>query len=153
MKKLLLALVFCVSAIAANAQFQFKSLDVSANFRSDFGLGVGATLETFENLDFSPKFTLFFPSAGTELMVDADFHYNFNVAPQWQIYPIAGLAYFHHGITANGQSVNVDKLGVNLGVGGRYNVTERLGIFAEGKYSWLRDADKAYLSIGVNIRF
>ena len=61
MRRFLLLLVICMmGAGAASAQI-FRSFDVKANFRSDFGFGVGTTINMMvPNLDLAPSFNYYF---------------------------------------------------------------------------------------------
>ena len=146
MKKIILTMMLCVMTLAASAQF--KSFDVKGDLRGDFGLGVGVTANLFDKIDIAPSFNYYFTDKDvTTYVLEADLHYDFNVAQQFTVYPIAGLAWYHCGVK-NFDSVN--KLGVKLGVGARYNITSSIAAFAEGKYQWVDGADDTYFSLGVS---
>ena len=83
MKKLFLMAVMCVMTMSAMAQI--KSVDVKANLRGDFGLGVGITMPILENIDFAPNFNYYF-SDGTVFTIDGDFHYNFELDQNWSVF-------------------------------------------------------------------
>lgn len=142
MKKIFVTLMLCVMTIAASAQV--KSVDVKADLRGDFGLGAGVTLGLADKIDLAPRFNYYFADGGSNLFtIDGDFHYNFNVADKFDVYPIAGLVYLH--------ATDFNKLGVNLGVGGKYQIKDNLGLFIEAKYQWVDGWDDTYFSLGVNI--
>lgn len=141
MKKLFVTMMLCVMTIAASAQV--KSIDVKADLRGDFGLGAGVTCGLMEKLDLAPRFNYYFGKDTNYYTIDADVHYNFEVADEFTVFPIAGLAFLH----APGSS----KLGINLGVGGKYQMNDKLGLFAEAKYQIINGHDDTYFSIGVNI--
>lgn len=149
MKKLLLSLLMCVVAMTASAQI--KSFDVKANLRGDFGLGIGITMPTkASSLDFAPSFNYYFGDSKS-FTIDGDFHWNFNVAPEFDVYPLAGPAIFH---TSAGDGCT--KFGVDLGVGARYFINDSMSAFAEAKYQYLFDAngfDDTFATIGVSFAF
>lgn len=154
MKKIFITMMLCVMTIAASAQV--KSIDVKGDLRGDFGLGVGITANLFNELDIAPRFNYYFADHATVYTIDADLHYNFHVADKWTVYPIAGLAYYHCGYKSDwlvdGKKVDsVDKIGCNLGVGCKYDITRAIGLFVEGKYQWIDGYDDTYFSLGVNI--
>lgn len=147
MKKIIITMMLCVMTLAASAQI--KTIDVKGDLRGDFGLGVGITAGIFDKIDISPRVNYYFTKGDvTCYTIEADFHYNFDVAPQFNVYPIAGLVYYYAG-AKNFDSVN--KLGVNLGVGGQYEITNKIAAFVEAKYQWVDGADDTYFSLGVNI--
>lgn len=142
MKKMFVTLMLCIMTIAASAQL--KTVDVKADLRGDFGLGAGVTFGLLEKIDLAPRFNYYFAGEGANLFtIDADVHYNFDVADKFNVYPIAGLVYLH--------ATDFNKIGVNLGVGGQYQITDKFGAFVEAKYQWVDGWDDTYFSLGVNI--
>lgn len=135
--------MLCVMTLAASAQV--KSVDVKGELRGDFGLGIGITAGLFDKFELAPSFNYYFGDSKA-FTIDADFHYDFGVTSKWNVYPIAGLVYFH--------ASDFDKLGINLGVGTEYYFTNNIAGFVEGKYQWLFDthgADDTYFTLGVKI--
>lgn len=57
MKKILLLVILSISAFAANAG-GVRSLDMKANLRHDFGLGLGVTFELPKNFEIAPSLKL-----------------------------------------------------------------------------------------------
>lgn len=147
MKKIFLTLALAVITIAASAQI--KTVDIKGDLRNDFGLGVGVTTGITSNIDFAPSFNFYFVDAGHFFTVDADFHYNFNLGNDFSAYPLVGASLMNSG--AKGFD-SVTKLGVNLGGGVKYAITDKLGIFAECKYQWVEDFDDTFFALGVNIK-
>ena len=140
MKKLFATLLLAVMTLAASAQI--KSIDIKTNLRNDFGLGVGLTAGLVSNLDIAPSFNYYFGN-DTFFTLEGDFHYNFQVAQDFQVYPIAGLAFADDAGTV--------KVGADLGAGVKYALVGKVGLFFECKYQWLKDNKDVYLSLGVNI--
>lgn len=147
MKKILLMAVMCVMTMSAMAQI--KSFEVKGNLRGDFGLDAGFTMPVMENIDFAPNFNYYFADE-TVFTLDADFHYNFELEQNWTVYPMVGLLWFH---AASEIGDDYNKIGVNLGVGARYDLDSRWGIFAEAKYQWVSDFDDSFFTLGVSYRF
>lgn len=147
MKKILVIAMMFVMALTASAQV--KSFDVKGDLRNDFGLGLGVTCGFNERIDFAPSFNYYFVDAGHFFTVDADVHFNTRLmATDFSFYPLAGVAVMNSG--AKGVD-SVTKLGVDLGAGVKYNVTNNVGLFLECKYQWFSKWDDLYLSLGVNI--
>lgn len=155
MKKVILSLMLSLVAMVVSAQV--KSVDVKGDLRGDFGLGAGVTMGVVNKIDFSPRINYYFAGKGaTVFTVDADFHYNFNVAKDWTVYPILGLVYYHCSwdTIKDGEgklSDSLNKIGCNIGCGAQYKLTNNLGVFVEGKYQYVNGADDTYFSVGVNI--
>lgn len=147
MKKLFLMAVMCVMTMSAMAQI--KSVDVKANLRGDFGLGVGITMPILENIDFAPNFNYYF-SDGTVFTIDGDFHYNFKLDQNWTVYPMVGLLWFHWAPEIGS---DYNKIGANVGAGARYSINSQWSAFAEAKYQWVSDFDETFFSLGVNYKF
>lgn len=146
MRKVFLSVAMCAVTMVASAQI--KSVDLKANMRSDFGLGIGITTALNEKIDFAPSFNYYFTDGSNPFTIDADFHYNFDLADSFTLYPMAGAVLFH--------VTDFTKIGLNLGAGARYQVNEKIGVFAEAKYQFLFDAngaDDTFFSLGVNYSF
>lgn len=146
MRKVFLSVAMCAMVMAASAQI--KSVDVKANMRSDFGLGIGITTALNEKIDFAPSFNYYFSEGANPFTIDADFHYNFGLADSFTVYPMAGAVLFH--------VTDFTKFGLNVGAGARYDVNEKIGVFAEAKYQFLIDAngaDDTFFTLGVNYSF
>lgn len=146
MKKVILSLLMCIMALSASAQL--KTFDAKLNLRGDLGLGAGVTLGLTNSVDLAPSVNIYFGD-GTCFTLDGDFHLNLPVGDEFTVYPLVGPAIFHNSYDHRSWS----KLGVNLGCGGRYNVTNTLDIFAELKYQFLFDADgfdDTFFTVGVS---
>jgi len=146
MKKILFTLTLCVMTLAASAQV--KSIDIKGDLKSDFGLGIGITSDLGKNIELAPSFNYYFTDGGTCGTIEADFHYDFAVANNWNVYPIAGVA-LHYFDPEVGDATT--KFGVNLGVGTEYYVTGNVAAFCEAKYQWVDGYDDTYFSLGVKI--
>lgn len=140
MKKIFATLALCVMTIAASAQV--KSIDIKGDLRSDFGVGVGITADLTNNFELSPSFNYYFGDYNY-FHIDADFHYNIGLGSNFTLYPIVGATYYH--------ADDYNKFGVDLGAGIKYDFTQKIAGFVEGKYQWVDGADDSYFSIGIKI--
>lgn len=146
MKKLFFALMMCIMGLTASAQ-GIKTVDVKANLRGDFGLGVGATWGMTQAIDLAPSFNYYFGDGANSFTIDGDFHWNIPAADAFTIYPLAGPCIFHVGGDAD-----FTKFGVNLGCGARYDLG-KVSVFGEAKYQFLfnaNGADDTFFTIGVS---
>ncbi|HIR38553.1 MAG TPA: porin family protein [Candidatus Limisoma gallistercoris] len=143
MKKLLISALLAVSAIAVQAA-GLKQLDMRANLRSDFGLGVGVTFQLPKNFEVAPTLNYYFNDVHT-LTIDADFRYRFELPRNFDLYPLAGPIYFHCD--------DVNKIGLNIGGGFAYNINSAWAIGLELKYQYVDHWDDVYLTIGAAYKF
>ena len=140
MKKIFATLLLAVMTVAASAQV--KSIDIKGNLRSDFGIGVGITADLTNNFEISPSFNYYFTDP-SYFHIDADFHYNIGLGSNFTLYPIVGATYFH--------ADDYNKFGVDLGAGIKYDFTQKIAGFVEGKYQWIDGGDDSYFSLGIKI--
>lgn len=144
MKRIFLLVFVCLLGIGTSAQI-IRTFDVKANFRSDFGVGVGMTINLMvPHLDLTPSYNYYFRSGKNAWHIDADLHYNFDVAPLVELYPLGGVSYYYCG---KGYA------GLNLGAGVTYNFAPEWALKSELKYQFVKHWDDLYVSIGVAYRF
>ncbi len=143
MKKVFILAAIGLSSLAASAA-GIRSIDFKGNLRSDFGLGLGLTLQLPQNFEFAPSLNYYFNDANT-LTIDGDFRYRFELPRNFSLYPIAGPVFFH--------ADDYNKLGVNLGCGFAYDINSAWAIGAELKYQYVNDWDDLYLTIGASYKF
>ena len=166
MKKIILSMILCAVAFVAKAQIE--SVDFKSNFRSDFGVGAGITVDLNNDFEFSPSANLYFCDCGTHIDFEADFHYNIDLGKNFTLYPIAGgvLCYTNlkdnHVCVHHPRNPHDDKyydgkanLGVNIGCGLKYDFSKKCAGFMDIKYQWINEDDHAYddtyVSLGVKI--
>lgn len=148
MKKILIAATLCLSAITASAG-GLKSVDMKANLRSDFGLGVGITTQLPLNFEFAPSLNYYFSGDNT-FTIDADFRYRFELPRNFSIYPTVGLIYFH---TKPDHHDGINKIGLNIGGGFSYDINSSWAVGAEVKYQYVNHWDDVYLTLGASYKF
>lgn len=148
MKKLLFSLVLCLLAVSASAQV--KSVDAKFGLRSESGLAVGITAGIGENFEIAPAVNFFFPSAGNMFVADVDLHYLLpKITEQLDLYPIAGVGYFHYKIG----DVSDNQASFNIGFGARYCIADHWAVFAEEKIQIINGYNSNFLSLGISYRF
>ena len=143
MKRFLLIVSLLVASVSASAM-GFRSLDLKANLRSDFGVGVGMSFNLPANFKFAPSFNYYFDS-GNAFTIDADFRYRFDLPKSFSIYPLAGPLYFH--------CKDHNNIGLNVGAGFSYDINDAWSVGAEAKYQYVNHFDDFYLSLGVSYLF
>jgi len=92
--------------------------DFGAQIRKDFWLGGDISQITGQGSVFFHNKTTF--------RIDADYHFIINPGKPNRFYPLAGL-----DLAFNSDSL---KLGINVGGGVNFRLTEKTAAFAEGKY-------------------
>ena len=143
MKKILILLLLAMTTGIASAE-GLKSVDLKANLRSDFGLGVGVTLELPKNFEIAPSFNYYFNSNNT-LTLDGDVRYRFALPRNFSIYPLAGILYLHNE--------DANKIGFNIGGGFNYDINSAWAIGVEVKYQYIDNFDDTYFALGVSYKF
>lgn len=143
MKKFLLIAVLCISALSASAG-GLRSVDMKANLRNDFGLGVGLTFQLPKNFEAAPSINFYFDDPHV-LTIDGDFRYRFELPRNFSLYPVLGLVYFH--------ADDYNKVGVNIGGGFSYDINSHWAVGLELKYQYVDHWDDVYFTMGASYKF
>lgn len=146
MKKIFMAAVLSIVALAVSAQI--KSVDIKGDLRSDFGIGLGISGDLTEKFEFSPALNYYFIDDVSNFQLEADFHYKLPVASDFSCYPILGIGLNYAKL--KGCDGETDFL-VNIGGGVKYDFTPNIAGFVECKYQWIDGGDDTYFSLGVKI--
>lgn len=164
MKKVTLPFLMAfIGLFSLNAQ----DLELKAGiaYPADFeklGIQVGAQYGITEEIDLAGGLSLFFPDktefpdgtgGTTEMksslwMLDVDGHYNFDMGSGLNLYPLAGLNFTGSKVKSGNNSVSSTYLGLNIGGGAQYALSETLKAMFEVKYI-AGDADQAVIGLGV----
>ena len=104
-------------------------------------------------------------------------HYLIPISEKFRVYPLAGVSYIYwkadyegavdDALGGYGDLIpdemkdelygDVDdsesKIGFNLGAGVEYDLTDKLSIFAEGRYQFVSDFDQAVIGVGLTYKF
>ncbi|MDO5074974.1 MAG: outer membrane beta-barrel protein [Bacteroidales bacterium] len=167
MKKIFLLMGAMVLALGASAQKESKYIGGNLNFAgrvNSAGLGVKG-LYQFEKEWRGEVGMNVFPSSGTSLWgVYGNVHYLVPVADKVNIYPLGGLevmfwSYDAPKVTSTNplpfvtESKTEMRVGLNLGVGGEYQLNRNWLLQAELKGQIVSGYSQGMLSLGVAYRF
>lgn len=171
MKKIfLLAVAVLGATLGTMAQKGEKAIGLNLSYGSEVesaGIGVKFNYGLTDQIRLSPSFNYFLENDGLSAWeVNADAHYLFNVAPGITVYPLAGLTFTHWkfdladalGIEGIGSvlgdtSSSDSKLGINIGGGIDYKLTDQLSLGLELKYGIVNDFDQFVPSVHLMYAF
>ena len=160
MKKLIVifSMMFFIMGNAF-AQKGIQAAGVSLNYGteiSSIGLGVKYQYNITNDIRLEPSITYFFENKGVDMFdMNVNAHYLLPLASNIRLYPLAGLTYtrwatdFGNG----GAEITNSKLGINLGGGAEFDITDELMMNFELKYQCVSDFDQAIFSIGLAYMF
>lgn len=92
-------------------------------------------------------------------LINLDFNFPLQITSgsKIDIYPIAGLAYtswsYHPVEGSSDVSTRKNKIGVNLGAGAGYRVTENMKLKLDVKYCLVKHYDTTLISLGIGYAF
>ncbi len=167
MKKILFIAIFIASAFSVSAQTGAASLMGSLGYQTEykrFALSAQGRYNVANAWRIAPDVSFFFPKDKvTGLDINVNVHYVFNLsADRLSFYPLAGFGmqnnfYGKQSVTVNGNTVETDSrsttdLGINVGAGLTYNLTDRSYLNLEGKFMF-GDRDNAVFLLGYGWRF
>lgn len=145
-------------------------------------IGVGAKFQynVSDPIRLEAAFDYGFKNKGVDVMtIGINAHYIFKVANKISVYPLVGIGYAHCKATATGipdmdeidwghiangdadiddfgtksESGSANKLFFNVGVGGQYDINDRLAVNLEIKYQYIKDFNRLPISLGVAYKF
>lgn len=134
MKKILFIALMLTMGVSAFSQ-KGKSLQANVLYGSKIEtVGLGLTFNlTGQKHEFSPSLNVYIPKDGMNLVdISLDYHRLFGIGESIKIFPIIGFSlnsWSGSGIEAQ------TKAGVNLGIGGRYNLNEKFDVGFQFKYA------------------
>lgn len=142
---------------------------------TNFGIGAKFQYNVTNPIRLEAAFDYGFKSKGVDAMtLGVNAHYLFNVADKIKVYPIVGLGYAHCGAIAFGfpdmdvddwmygdiddydtksESVSINRFYFNIGVGGQYDINDKLAVNLELKYQYIKDFNRLPISLGVAYKF
>jgi len=116
------------------------------------GIGVKYQYNFTDNLRFEPSINYFFENDGVDMFdLNANVHYLFPMASNIRVYPLAGLTFASWD--AGKSFDNITRLGVNLGGGAEFDLTNNLMLNFELKYQFVSDLDQAIFNVGIAYMF
>lgn len=141
---------------------------------TNFGIGAKFQYNVTDPIRLEAALDYGFKSKGVDAMtLGVNAHYLFNVADKFIVYPIVGLGYAHCGATASGipdmdeddwmhgdmhydtksESGSINRFYFNIGVGGQYDINDKLAVNLELKYQYIKDFNRLPISVGVAYKF
>ena len=153
--------MIAVMMLVSTAMFAEKGdtwVGVNANYgmHSDyknFGVGVKAQWEFMDNIRLEPSFNYYFKKDYLSM-------YDLNLNVQYlipvggvKIYPLAGVTLLGEKVSYGGFSSSNSDIGLNLGAGVEFPLTDVLKLNIEGKYQIVKDWNRPVISVGVAYAF
>ncbi len=148
-------LMLGIGAAQAQANQGETAAGVNLVYGSDSHLGLGARFQygVIDHLRGEVGFNFFFEQDHTTWWdVNVNAHYLVNLRnEQFFFYPLAGLNYtMKNDKRVEGEDNHV---GLNLGAGLEYEISERWGVNLEYRHTIIRKVDQGVVGIGLNYKF
>ena len=167
MKKLFLVAAFAMVSAFASAQFAVGVHTLYGTDVANLGIGVRARYDINDQFRADGNFNYYFKTNGLEFWdLNANLHYLFNITDRFSAYPLGGLGYVNWKHTYTGivydnagrpytgeVSTSGGKLGINLGGGVDFGLTEDLYLNGEVKYQIVSGYNQAVFSAGIVYKF
>ncbi len=136
--------------MAAGVQFALGTGDSFTNV----GLGAKFQWNVIDRLRLEPSFNFFFKKDFVSMWdFNANVHYQFPVGGKVDLYPLAGLSVLGTKASVLGFSASDSEIGLNLGGGVDFDLSERLVLNVEAKYKIGGEWSRFILSAGVGYKF
>lgn len=147
-------------AAGLNLSYGSKIKNLSIGVKGQYGITNDIRLEG--------AFDYFLEKNGMKMWdINANVHYLFPVTEQIKVYPLAGLSYSswntstevfsnnddNYENSGSASSASTGKIGINLGVGGQYELNEKVTLNAELKYQLISDFSQVVFGVGVAYKF
>ena len=117
-------------------------------------VGIGGKFQygITNDLRAEASFNYYFRNNGFHMWdLNANAHYLFSIAPKFRAYPLAGLTVVSKNYSKDDKSIT--HFGLNLGGGCEYDISHRVALNAEFKYSIVSSIDQAVFLVGATYRF
>ena len=107
-----------------------------------------------DRLRLEPSFNFFFKKDFVSMWdFNANVHYQFPVGGKVDLYPLAGLSVLGIKASVLGYSASDTEIGLNLGGGVDFDLSERLVLNVEAKYKIGGEWSRFILSAGIGYKF
>lgn len=123
----------------------------SGDSYTNYGIGAKFQYNVINRLRLEPSFTYFLKKDNLSMWdLSVNAHYLFPVAEKIAVYPLAGLSI----LGLNPEYGDSDtEIGLNLGGGADYQLTDKLFLNLELKYKIHDNWDRFLVSVGVGYKF
>lgn len=166
MKKLtLLAIISIAFALNSFAQISAGGGLVYGTEQEAIGFNLRGQYNVWENVDVVGGLTFYLPKKTKQTLIfttveskttmwafDVDGHYNFELMDKLKVYPLAGLNIAGVSIEVNGAKTSNTEVGLNIGAGATYEITDKIAGLFETKYT-IGNFDQAVITLGALYRF
>ena len=162
MKKItLLSIIIVALACNSFAQINAGGGITYGTEQKTIGFNLRGQYNIWENVDIVGGLTFYLPHKEKQTLIfttvnskttmwsfDVDGHYNFDLIDKLKAYPIAGLNISGVSVEVNSNKVSDTEVGLNIGAGATYEITDKLAGLFEIKYT-IGNYDQAVIGIGV----
>ncbi len=160
MRKLMMLACMILCNLVMYAEQGDKAFGVNLNYglHSDYknlGLGVKGQYEFIDNVRGEASFNYYLKKDNVSMWeLNANVHYLFRITDEVTLYPLAGLTM----LTAKVESANFGgikssasdtNIGLNLGAGIEYPLSDSVKLNGEIKYQIVNDFDRPVISVGL----
>jgi len=157
MKKFFFVICMMLMSVATFAQQGKMTIGIHGDYKIDspknFGIGANIGYEVIDNVRGVAEFNYFFKKDHVSYWnVDVNAEYLFRVGDAFTIYPLAGITLLGSKVDSDYGGASDSKLGLNLGAGVEYQLTENLALKAEYNYKTQWNGN-SFLKFGVVIPF
>ena len=172
MRKLFLTAVIALLSIGAYAQKGQTYLGGQLAYPTEIeslGIGVKGGYEITDAIRAQATFDYFLKKNNVSWWdLNLDVHYLFPLGNNIKVYPLAGLTYLRGSVDGFTQTVNTPdgtvtvgsnesysdgNLGLNLGGGFQYDLTDKLVLNAEVKFQIIKNTNQGVISAGLAYKF
>ncbi len=172
MRKLFLTAVIALLSIGAYAQKGQTYLGGQLAYPTDIeslGIGIKGGYGITDAIRAQATFDYFLKKNNVSWWdLNLDVHYLFPLGNNIKVYPLAGLTYLRGSVDGFTQTVNTPdgsitvgnnesysdgNLGLNLGGGFQYDLTDKLVLNAEVKFQIIKNTNQGVISAGLAYKF